>query len=364
MSSRDAIAPELDSASLDRLATDALDLCAIPAPTFAEAARAGELTLRLRAAGVVAAEDPVGNVVARIGGDGPALAVCAHLDTVFGPDVPLEVRREDTLLRGPGIGDNALGLAALLHLARTLATQPPAGPVLLVGTVAEEGLGDLRGATALVDREPLTGLLAIEGHGLDSIAVGGVASVRLRATFTGPGGHPWGDRGRESAIHAAVGAADRALAAAAPAMANIGTIEGGEAINAIAARAVLAIDLRHADPVILDRAEDRMRRVLTDAARHGIEVGIEEIGRRPGGRTDDGRMLRAAQRARQIAGLGRAWEHDASTDANAAIARGIPALTIGVSRGDNAHRPDEWVALPPAARGIVAIERLVRDLAA
>lgn len=360
----DADSAEVDAATLERLATDALDLCAIPAPTFAEAARAREFTLRLNAAGLAPAKDDVGNVVARVGGDGPALAVCAHLDTVFSSEVPIEVRREGPLLRGPGIGDNALGLAALLFLARSLAAHPTTEPVLLVGTVGEEGLGDLRGATALVEREPLIGLLAVEGHGLDSIAIGGVASVRLRATYRGPGGHPWGDRGRGSAVHVAVAAADRALAAAAPAMVNIGTIEGGEAINAIAAHAALAIDLRHPDPVILERAEGRVRRVLLAASSRDVDVVIEEIGRRPGGRSGDDRMLLAAQRARRTAGLGRAWEHDASTDANVAIARGIPALTIGVSRGGNAHRPDEWVALPPAGRGIVAIEHLVRDLVA
>lgn len=353
----------VDTTALDRLAEDAVDLCAIPAPTFAEGPRARELARRLQDAGAEPIDDAVGNVIVRIGGAGPALAVCAHLDTVFGADVALDVRRDGPMLHGPGIGDNALGLAGLLHLARRLCERPTATPVLLVGTVGEEGLGDLRGAAAVVDREPLTGLLALEGHGLDSIAIGGVGSVRLRATYRGAGGHPWSDRGRGSATHAAVAAADRAIAAAAPAMVNIGTIKGGETINAIAEHAELAIDLRHPDPVLLARTEDRVLRALRAALPRGVEAEIEEIGRRPGGRTGDRRMVAAAQRARQSAGLGRAWEHDASTDANAAIGRGIPALTLGISRGGNAHRRDEWIALPPAARGLLAVESLVRHLA-
>jgi tripeptide aminopeptidase len=353
----------IDGAALDRIADDSLELCAIPAPTFAEGPRAREFARRLQDAGVEPIEDAVGNVIVRIGGTGPALAVCAHLDTVFGAEVALDVHRDGPILRGAGIGDNALGLAGLLHLARRLRERPTQTPVLLVGTVGEEGLGDLRGASEVVDRESLTGLLALEGHGLDSIAIGGVGSVRLRATYRGEGGHPWSDRGRGSATHAAVTAAERAIAAAAPAMVNIGTIRGGETINAIAEHAELAIDLRHPDPALLTRTEDRVLRALRAALPRGVEVEIEEIGRRPGGRTCDRRMIAAAQRARQHAGLGLAWEHDASTDANAAIGRGIPALTLGISRGGNAHRRDEWIALLPAARGLLAAECLVRHLA-
>ena len=54
------------------------------------------------------------------------------------------------MLRGPGIGDNSMALAALLALARDLAGAAPEVPILLVATVGEEGLGDLRGARALL----------------------------------------------------------------------------------------------------------------------------------------------------------------------------------------------------------------------
>src|SRR3954454_8149359 len=132
------------------LAGDALALCAIAAPTFAEDERGKDMAERLRAAGAAPRTDATGNVLARFGpADGPAAIVAAHLDTVFPAGTPLDPRRDGDTLHGPGVGDDCLGLAALLHLARHLHDHPPEHPVLIAATVGEEGLGDLRGAKAV-----------------------------------------------------------------------------------------------------------------------------------------------------------------------------------------------------------------------
>ena len=129
-----------DAEAVARISDAAEALCLIPAPTFAERLRGEEVLARLHALRLDAAFDDVGNVVARIGDDGPALAVCAHLDTVFPADTPLTVRREGGRLIGPGIGDNALGIAVLLHVARELVLAPPSSPVL-IAFLRPAGLG-------------------------------------------------------------------------------------------------------------------------------------------------------------------------------------------------------------------------------
>ncbi len=303
-------------------------------------------------------------MLARVGGAGPAIVVAAHLDTVFPAGTPLEPVREGDVLRGPGIGDNAIALAALLSLARDLAGGPaPGRPVLLAATVGEEGLGDLRGVRALLDAEDTACLIALEGHGVDSLTTGGVASARIAARYTGPGGHSWSDRGRPSAVHALVGAAAAALAVAPPAQANIGVVEGGIAVNAIAGDARLELDLRSDDDRVVEAAQARARAALA-AVPDGIEAHVECVGRRPGGQLEaDHPLLLAAREARERAGLPAATEETASTDANAALGRGIPALALGISRGGGTHRPDEWIELPPAAGGIEAARLLVRALA-
>ena len=200
---------------------------------------------------------------------------------------------------------------------------------------------------------------------LDTIKVAGVGSVRLRVTVRGPGGHPWSDRGTPSAVHGLVDAVSGALAEAhaADVVINVGTLHGGTAINAIANEAHAEIDLRAEDDGVLRGVAERVQEVLRWAP-DGLEVSLEAVGRRPGGRiADDDPLLLAARRARERAGLPPAAEGASSTDANAAYGLGIPAITVGVTTGGNAHRLDEYIDVAPVADGLAWLEGLVEELA-
>ena len=96
----------------------------------------------------------------------------------------------------------------------------------------------------------------------------------------------------------------------------------------------------------------------------GLTVVLEQVGNRPGGANLPGEpLLELARAARSAVGLGTAEEHLASTDANAGHARGIPSVGIGITRGDHAHRPDEWIAEQPIALGVAALVALIRAAA-
>jgi tripeptide aminopeptidase len=257
-------------------------------------------------------------------------------------------------------------VAALLHLARHLKDRALARSVALVATVGEEGLGDLRGAKALLEEMPVGAFVAVEGQMLDAIKTAAVGSVRLRVTVRGPGGHPWGDRGTPSAAHGLVDALSGALAEAhnAGIVLNVGTIRGGTVINAIANEAVAELDLRAEDDGLLRATAKRVHEVVGWAP-EGLVTTVEALGRRPGGRiADDHPLVAAARRARERAGLPRAEEGASSTDANAAYGRGIPAITVGVTTGGHAHRLDEYIDLEPIASGLAALEALAEELAA
>src|SRR5215467_7317278 len=95
-----------------------LQLCRIPAPTFLEGERAVWFVEQLRGLGWDAAIDRAGNVVASLG-EGPYVALTAHLDTVIAPRAKDDIAIDaDGRFRGPGVSDNGAGLAALLALAR------------------------------------------------------------------------------------------------------------------------------------------------------------------------------------------------------------------------------------------------------
>ena len=351
---------------VERLLDDTRRICAMPAPPFGEGPRAELVAWMMGEAGAPARIDDVGNVIVSLGPEGDdTLVFAAHLDTVFPAETEISFVEGDGRLAAPGVGDNSTAVAALLHLARHFRERTLTRPVALVATVGEEGLGDLRGAKALLDELPVGAFVALEGQILDSIKLAAVGSVRLRVTVRGAGGHPWRDRGTPSAAHGLIDALSGALAEAHAAniVLNVGTMRGGTVINAIADEALAELDLRSEDDRLLQATASRIEEIVGWTP-EGLETTVEALGRRPGGRiADDHPLVQAARRARQCAGLAPAEEGAASTDANAAYGRGIPAITVGVTTGGNAHRLDEYIDLAPIARGLRSLEALADELA-
>jgi tripeptide aminopeptidase len=353
-------AEELSAAVLERT----VELAEIPAPTGQESARRERVrTWWERDGWADVRADGVGNLWARVRpGCQPAVILAAHLDTVFDAAVDHRVRREGTLLRGAGVGDDSVGVAALSAVGTLLAGAGGRTPVWLVATVGEEGLGNLRGITEVVrqDRVPLAAVVAIEGNYLGRIANVGVGSVRWRVTVSGPGGHAWEQANAPSAVHAAarmvvafasLGRRGAGSGAGGRSAVNVGMFSGGEAVNARARRAAFLVDLRASRAAVLGELEARARRIIGSPPA-GITVGIEELGRRPAGELAASHPLAAAAAAALRKSGVRAKCTAASTDANAALAAGVPAIAIGVTTGGGEHTPEEWIDTAPLPKGL------------
>lgn len=338
-----------------------------PAPTGAERAR-GELVAGLwREAGLTPSFDEVGNVVATLPGAGPRVLVACHLDSVFEASVDVRVRRDAERWVGAGLGDNAASLAVLTRWVQA----PGDGPrphLTLVATVGEEGLGDLRGARHAVARLGADHdlFVALDGY-LGSVADQAVGSRRYEARFRAAGGHSWGDYPSPSAVHAAGTAIARLAELHVPrqprSSLNVGQVWGGTSINAIAERAGFNLDLRSVDPEALTRLERAALAAIEEAAAASeAELELIEVGDRPAGSVDNRALLAAARGAYEAVGV-ELVAAPGSTDANAAMAAGLPALSFGVYRGGNAHRLDEWVDPGSLAVGLRAWRELLARLA-
>lgn len=345
----------------------ALEIQAIPAPTFEEQAR-GEAVAKLFAdAGLADVEqDKVGNVYGRtVGADAskPALLVSAHLDTVFPRSTDLTTRYEaDGRIYGAGLGDNSLGVAALLGLMQAMQAQnitPPAD-IWWVATVGEEGLGDLRGIRRAVEKlDGKIGLsIILEGIGLGWIYNAGLGVRRLRVTVTGPGGHSWLHPAPPSAIHQLLllGAAlvEEVNPPDVPRSSfNIGLIDGGTSINTRAPKASLSIDMRSVDRNTLQAIETRVRDVVRRFTSSLLEINIDVIGDRPSARLSTQHpLVVAAQSALNAAGAPQANLSIGSTDANIPLSKGIPSVCVGISTGGNPHTVSEYIETTPITVGM------------
>lgn len=351
------------SPSRARLESLVTTIVETPAPTFAERER-GELIARLlRDAGAAVDMDAVGNVVAHLPAPGPRIALVAHLDTVFPAGTDVAVRSEDGRWSAPGIGDNSASLAVLVHwVERVLADGGAHANVLVAATVGEEGLGDLKGARHLVDDVDMDAFVAVDGH-LGSVVDRAVGSKRLRVEMRATGGHSWGDYPAPSAVHAvgdAIHALNRMPVPREPRSSyNVGEVSGGRSINAIAEEAWFNLDLRSVDADVLHRLEAEARKRLRRVARaHGVSMDVRVVGDRPTATVDNAWLVRAAKQALGAVGE-RATVVASSTDANAALAAGVPAIAFGVYRGGDAHRASEWLDPESLSTGFQALATLV-----
>ncbi len=359
-----AVRAALDAARADEPQTIAeqIRLCEIPAPPFKEAARAEAYAAAFRALGLRNVRiDAEGNVLGERPGRAarPRLVFSAHLDTVFPEGTNVTVTRQGALLRGPGIGDDCRGLAVVLAVARAMnqAGVQTAGPITFVGTVGEEGLGDLRGVKALF-RETLTGqvdrFVSVDGTGFGITHVS-VGSLRYRVTFSGSGGHSYGAFGIANPVHALGRAIDAFADVRPPAdprtTFNVGRIGGGTSVNAIAADAWMEVDMRSANREALRAIDGQFheavdRALAAENARWGnkgqLSVKKALVGDRPAGRiAADAPIVAAAVSVTRALGLP-VEITEGSTDANLPMSLNIPAITIDAGgRGTGSHSLEE-----------------------
>src|SRR6266571_1486532 len=336
----------------------------IPAPPFQEAQRAAAVKELLAEAGLTAQIDKAGNVIGELRGvnEKEIVVVAAHLDTVFPPGTNVKVHRDGSRMTAPGISDNGSGVAALLALARAVqfAHLKPQRTILFVGDVGEEGEGNLRGMRAIVDnyRAKLKAAVVLDGSGTDHVTTKALASRRLEAMITGPGGHSWSDFGMPNPINALIRGSMRFINTKVPANPrttfNLGQIEGGTSVNSVPYEAKIKVDIRSENEEELRRLEAALRDSIAagvrdemepprDRSKGALEWKVELLGSRPGGElSPDSPLLAALRTADEFIGNQSRTERS-STDANIPLSLGIDAISIGAGgTGGGAHSLQEW----------------------
>ncbi|WP_409275191.1 M20/M25/M40 family metallo-hydrolase [Neobacillus sp. SCS-31] len=332
----------------DYTTSEQISITEIPAPTFDESVRGLDYKRRLIGYGLQnVTTDKQGNVfgIRKGSGNGPTLVVCAHLDTVFPEGTDVKAKQRDGRIYAPGIADDGRGLAAVLTLLRAFEKSGihTVGDILFGATVGEEGLGDLNGVKALFENNNgIDGFISIEPGSPERITYLGTGSRRYHITYTGPGGHSFGDFGKPSAIHALgraiAGISDIETPAEPKTTFTVGTINGGTSVNTISASAEMLLDLRSVSPDALAELEDKALGIVREAAEaenrrwdtDSIRVDSKLVGDRPAGsQPEDSIIVQAAMAASSSLGFDPILNGPVSTDSNVPISLGIPAVTLG-----------------------------------
>jgi tripeptide aminopeptidase len=356
---------------VNRVIELAVQIQQIPAPTFDEGRRA-EFVRALFAEESLAdvSIDDAGNAYGRwkVGeANAKPLIVSAHLDTVFPAGTDLAITRSPGQIHGPGLGDNSLGVAALLGLLwmlRERRIEPP-GDIWLVANTCEEGLGDLRGMKAVVERfgADVQAYLVLEGLALGHVYHRAVGVKRYRITARTPGGHSWSDYGRPSAIHELsrliVQLTSLELPSQPRTTMNVGKILGGTSVNVIASEASMDLDLRSEGQEALAGLISAVDRLIQNANRADVRVEAQVIGQRPAGQLSPQHpLVRLGEDCLHEMGI-HAILTSGSTDANVPLSKDYPAVVLGISTGGSAHTVNEYINTGPVTPGMEQLVRFV-----
>ena len=352
-----------------------IQIAQIPAPGGEEKERAEFMRGEFQRLKMKTEIDGIGNVLAWRPGKSPrTIVVSAHLDTVFARSTDVTVKKQGKRLLGPGLVDDSRGLLALLALAEAL----DAGKIqtnhtlLFVGDVGEEGLGNLRGSRYLVGEGPYRQLfdafISIDGAEPERIVNAELGSRRYRVTAKGPGGHSYNAFGSGNPAHALGRMLAQISDFPAPQQPkttySVGRIGGGTAINAIPEEAWFELDVRSVEEEELIRLEAKLHGIVQQATadenklhvRRGAPLTAEVKTlaiRQAFPRSANQPMLEAARAAAQALGLKPIELETASTDSNAAMAAGLPAITIGGGgKAGGIHSLAEWYEPEGAYKGL------------
>lgn len=352
-----------------------IQISQIPASPFQEGERAQAMAGEFRRVHLQGVElDGIGNVLGwRKGNSERTLVIAAHLDTVFPPGTDFTVRRSGKRILGPGLNDDTRGLTALLTIAEALdaAGIRTQRTLLFVADVGEEGLGSLRGIRHLVNegkyRQSIDAFISIDGDGTNRVVNREMGSRRYKVTVTGPGGHSYLDFGRANPAHA-LGRIIALLGEMTPpahpkTTYNVGRIGGGTSVNSIPFEAWLEFDMRSEDENTVIELEKQFLKLaqqgvdsenrLRAASGTSVKLNAERLAVRHAVTSRNEILVSAAMEASRLLRMGEPELYVGSTDSNAAMTAGIPAITIdGGGRAGSLHSLEEWFEPEGAYKGI------------
>jgi len=359
-------------------------LVEMPAPSKKEQARAQYIRAEMERLGLSDIRvDDLSNVsgVRKGSGGGPTVVFAAHTDTVFPEGTDLRVRREGDVLRAPGVGDDTANLMAVLEMFRALnrGDVKTKGDLVFLASVQEElGLVGARHWLETSGYKPDM-FIAVDVSS-NEVWYGALRITQFKFFFTSPGAHTMESRGGPSPAKALAKAIDAVYQIPLPPIAegldsfklpvaNVGTLGGGTVFNAVPRETWFTVDLRSLDTPTQQRLEQAVEQAARNAAdqehvgfRMEKTVLVDYSKAKPKDERLNSPLVQTALAVGnhfRKAGTPAIVPADVgATDANNAVAMGIPAVAIGAVMERSPHRLEENAdagSIVPGVKSLIAL---------
>lgn len=346
-------------------------LSEIPAPTFNEAARMEFLLNRFNEMQLLnCSTDEVGNGLGIIPGENGErnILIVGHLDTVFDEKVDHNISVEPKRISGPGVGDNGLGLAVIATLPLILQHLKikPKSNIILMGSAQSLGMGNIRGLRFFLDHTdlPIDAGICVEGVKLGRISYSSIGMMRCGINFSVPEQYDWTRFGAVGAIVTINDAINRILEIPLPKRPKsnivLGSVHGGTGFNNIATNASLKFEIRSESGRMVRNIGQKTEFIAHEVASHsGADVDFKIYAqRRPGGIAFSHPLARNTREIMRSLDI-QPRITPSTSELSAFIDKKIPAVTLGITDGENLNQPTETIEIEPIFKGIAQLLGLI-----
>ena len=344
----------------------------IPAPTFHERRRAQCLVERLADFQVDECTiDDFGNPIGVIRGasaEKQSIFVVAHLDTFSDVAVDQHYEVTDKIISGIGVSDNsaAVGVLASLpeifdRLALTFESD-----IVLVAPVQTIGRGNLKGIRQLLETwpTPIRGAICLETVELGRLNYSSNGMIRGEISCSIVSEKPIGRHHTPNAILVINEVINAILKLRLPQKPRtqivIGKIAGGFNHGKIAYDAKIGFEIRSdADAMVKELYSD-IRDIVDETNKaFAVDLRLNRISNLSATRLRYNHpLVKCASRVLNRLGV-EAVSEPSETALSIFLQRKIPAITLGLTRGDNYHQDGSMIEIEPMFKGIAQIPALI-----
>jgi len=339
----------------------------IPAPTFKEENRINFLRDRFNESYLKNISiDEVGNGSAILPGKNGKknILLSAHADTVFSSNIDHTMKVETENLVGPGIADNSLGLAVVATLPMLLEKLDLKfdSNLILLGATQSLGQGNLHGLRFFLDnvRMPIRAGVCVEGVHLGRLSYSCLGMLRGTITCRVPMETDWerfGSSGSIIILNKVLSEIFAIPTSSEPKTSIIlGSVNAGTAFSRVPRNGLVRLEVRSEGGGVIGEIKDRIEEIIEEiTSQNDSELKLNVIARLdPGGISFTHPIVKCTRKIMEALNI----EHRIAPsvgDLAALIDKKIPAVTLGITRGDNLHEENESAKISPIFYGIVQL---------
>ncbi len=355
----------------DILLTNLVMIGEIPSPTFKEQGRMNFLVNRFNQYNLLnCSTDEIGNglgILPGIKGERNILVV-AHLDSEYDEKIDHTISIQPNSVSGPGIADNALGLAVVASLPYILDKLQIKlnSNLVLMGSARSQGTGNLEGIRFFLKNSDIniTTGLSVEGVRLGRLSNSSVGMVRCEIHYWVPEGYDWTQFGAVGSIVTLNEFINKILEIPIPSRPStniiFSSITSGLGFSKVSTKAELKLEIQSESEEMVELLLEKINNIAVEiASKRSSRVIVKEIARRkPGGIEFSHPLVTNAIKIMEDLDI-KPRITPSMSELSAFIDKGIPALTIGISDIETVEKTAESVKIEPMYKGLAQLISLL-----